>query len=121
MGYEIETPGAAFGVPDTPIQWLQYLLAKYEGNLDRIKRFAEYYEGDHQRMMFAQAKFSNAFGEAFSSWSDNFCGLIVDSVNERMKIEGFRMADTLRLTTPHRRSGNATSSTPTPTRPTSMR
>ncbi|WP_274911794.1 phage portal protein [Streptomyces sp. WZ-12] len=94
MGYEIETPGAAFGVPDTPIQWLQYLLAKYEGNLDRIKRFAEYYEGDHQRMMFAQAKFSNAFGEAFSSWSDNFCGLIVDSVNERMKIEGFRMADT---------------------------
>lgn len=44
-------------------------------------------------MMFAQAKYQSEFGRLFDSWSDNFCGLIVDSVNERMFIDGFQMTD----------------------------
>lgn len=44
-------------------------------------------------MMFAQAKYQSEFGRLFDTWSDNFCGLIVDSVNERMAIDGFQMTD----------------------------
>lgn len=44
-------------------------------------------------MRFAQAKYNSEFGRVFEQWSDNFCGLIVDSVNERMFIDGFQMTD----------------------------
>jgi hypothetical protein len=44
-------------------------------------------------MVFSQAKYLKEFGRVFDGWSDNFCGLIVDSVNERMFIDGFQMTD----------------------------
>ncbi|MFD7257166.1 phage portal protein [Streptomyces sp. NPDC059874] len=58
-----------------------------------LLRYSGYYDGRHQRMAFAQAKYQSEFGRLFDSWADNFCGLIVDSVNERMFIDGFQMTD----------------------------
>jgi len=61
--------------------------------LDRqfqLERFGNYYQGKHD-LTFATTKFRNAFGSLFSSFSDNWCGLIVDSAEERLNIEGFRM------------------------------
>ncbi|AEW94034.1 Protein of unknown function (DUF1483) [Streptantibioticus cattleyicolor NRRL 8057 = DSM 46488] len=43
--------------------------------------------------MFSQARHYNHFHQTFESWRDNFCGLIIDSVNERLTVDGFRMTD----------------------------
>ena len=58
-----------------------------------IQLYTDYYEGRH-RLGYASAKFRNTFGSLFSHFSDNWCGLIVDSVEERLNIEGFRMGST---------------------------
>lgn len=55
-----------------------------------LQLFEDYYEGRH-RMAFASSKFRNAFGNLFRSFSDNWCGLVIDSAEERLNIEGFRM------------------------------
>ncbi|MFD0384461.1 phage portal protein [Streptomyces stramineus] len=56
-------------------------------------RYAQYYEGEHQRLAFSQARFKAEFREVFENWRDNFCGLIIDSATERMAVEGFRIPD----------------------------
>lgn len=80
-------------VPSNPLQWLEYLYSKLGRHRARHRRFSEYYDGEHQKLMFAQARHLNEFGEVFEKWRDNFCGLIIDSVNERLAIDGFRMTD----------------------------
>ncbi|MER6912245.1 phage portal protein [Streptomyces sp. NPDC000594] len=79
--------------PGTPAEWMDYLKGKLSAQKVEIRRYTDYYDGRHQRMLFAQAKYENAFAGAFARWSDNFCGLIIDSVNERLAVEGFRMTD----------------------------
>ncbi|MFD0407300.1 phage portal protein [Kitasatospora sp. NPDC127116] len=82
-----------FNRPTTPPEWLDWLHGKLTRNWAAGQRFTNYYEGNHELMRFAQAQYSNAFGEIFNKWADNFCGLVVDSANERMRVEGFRMTD----------------------------
>ncbi|MFJ8041203.1 phage portal protein [Kitasatospora sp. NPDC096147] len=53
-------------------------------------KFAQYYDGDQQKLAFSQMRYKAAFRDVFSGWRDNFCGMIVDSANERMFVEGFR-------------------------------
>lgn len=90
------TDGGAVNVgscPQTPQQWMDYLYSKLSSRVGLYKKYGAYYDGDHQRMLFAQAKYHNEFAGVFEQWNDNFCGLIVDSVNERLAIDGFRMTD----------------------------
>ncbi|MCZ4097319.1 MULTISPECIES: phage portal protein [unclassified Streptomyces] len=77
--------------PSTPVEWLIYLQGRLSTRLAQIRRYADYYEGRQSTMPFSQSLYNTAFGDAFRDWSDNFCGLIVDSVNERLAVEGFRM------------------------------
>lgn len=79
--------------PNSPSGWVDYLYSKLLRRRTLIQYWADYYDGKHQRMAFSQEKYKSAFGQLFGSWSDNFCGLIVDSVNERMAIDGFQMTD----------------------------
>lgn len=79
--------------PATPAAWVDYLHSKLLMRRSGLLRYSGYYDGRHQRMAFAQAKYQSEFGRLFDSWADNFCGLIVDSVNERMFIDGFQMTD----------------------------
>lgn len=80
-------------VPTNPAQWLEYLHSKLLRQRPAFKRYANYYDGQHQKLAFSQARHVNEFGHIFEKWRDNFCGLIVDSVNERLAIDGFRMTD----------------------------
>ncbi|MFJ8384728.1 phage portal protein [Streptomyces sp. NPDC094438] len=77
--------------PTTPLEWINYLQGQHGSQLTQIRRYAEYYEGNQATMPFSQAIYNTAFGDTFRSWSDNFCALIVDAVNERMTVTGFRM------------------------------
>jgi hypothetical protein len=51
--------------------------------------YREYYEGK-QKLAFATDKFKNTFGAMFKEFSENACRTVVDSLADRMKIEGFR-------------------------------
>ncbi|MFC9231348.1 phage portal protein [Streptomyces decoyicus] len=80
-------------VPSNPLQWLEYLHSKLHRHRGQFKLFSEYYDGNHQKLVFAQARHMEQYGRVFERWRDNFCGLIIDSVNERLAIDGFRMTD----------------------------
>ncbi|MER7986990.1 phage portal protein [Streptomyces noursei] len=89
-----KTPGENIGSPpSTPAEWMDYLKGKLAAQKGKIRPYGEYYDGRHQRMLFAQAKYESAFADMFARWNDNFCGLVIDSVNERLAVEGFRMTD----------------------------
>lgn len=73
--------------------WAEYLFNKLAKQRSLIRDSISYYEGNHRTLAFSQEKHTTQFGKIFSNWRDNFCGLIIDSVNERMSIQGFRMGD----------------------------
>jgi len=76
--------------PTTPLEW----LAKLDKQLNRSQRalsiYDDYYEGRHP-LAFATPKFRDAFGIAFREFADNWCDLVVDAVEERLNVEGFRL------------------------------
>jgi hypothetical protein len=65
---------------------------RLEERQDDAERFRSYYRGDHP-LVFATPEFKAAMGGLFNGWSDNWCGVVVDSVAERLQVVGFRGAD----------------------------
>lgn len=79
--------------PQTPLEWIQHLERQLAAESADARFFDDYYEGRH-RLSFAQQKFREAFGSMFDgAWADNFCSLVVDSVAERLQVEGFRFTE----------------------------
>ncbi len=72
--------------------WLDRLGKELDGRLPAIDRARQYYAGQ-QRLAYASAKFQEAFGKTYSLFADNFIPLIVQAVEERLNIEGFRWND----------------------------
>jgi hypothetical protein len=70
--------------------WLARLGRALDARAQRIAVYEDYYRGNH-RLIFQSSKFREAFGALFQAFADNFCGLVVDAVEERMHVEGFRM------------------------------
>jgi len=54
-----------------------------------LQRLQDYHDGKH-RLAFTSQKFRDAFGGMFSSFADNWMQLVVDAVEERLNVEGFR-------------------------------
>ncbi|MFJ3084372.1 phage portal protein [Streptomyces halstedii] len=79
------------GPPSTEVDWLAFLQGKLTNGRADLLKYASYYEGEQQKMAFAQARYKSAFRDLFNDWKDNFCGLIIDSSTERMMVEGFRV------------------------------
>lgn len=77
----------------SPAGWLQ-LLEKQLTNrwAYRMAKYDAYYEGDH-RLAFATEKFREAFAGLFATIADNWCGIVVDSSAERLKVQGFRFGE----------------------------
>lgn len=76
--------------PETPAGWADYLGLKLTQQAADAQRMNDYYEGKHA-MLFAQDKFRRAYVDLIGRFADNFCSLIVDSVAERLAVDGFRM------------------------------
>ena len=70
--------------------WIRKLEKQLNATLAAKQLYDEYYEGNH-RLQFATPKFRSAFGSLFSAFADNWCDLVVDAVEERLNIEGFRL------------------------------
>jgi hypothetical protein len=57
----------------------------------RARIYRDYYDSQDSPLSYAQKKFAEIFGDLFKGWRDNFAPLIVDSISERLTIQGFRM------------------------------
>jgi len=55
-----------------------------------IAKYDRYYTGDHP-LLFATGKFREAFAGLFTEFADNWTELVVDAVEERLDVEGFRL------------------------------
>jgi hypothetical protein len=69
------------------------LVKKLEAELNVKKTacdvYSAYYNGQHNLLLSTQ-KFRETFGSMFTAFADNWCQLVVDAVEERLNVEGFR-------------------------------
>lgn len=84
------TPDQLRGTVGSSLWWLDRLGRALDARAQRIAVYEDYYQGRH-RLAFQSSKFRESFGALFQAFADNFCGLVVDAVEERMHVEGFRM------------------------------
>jgi hypothetical protein len=77
----------------TTLEQAEGQVKKLAGQLDAressIEKYESYYDGEHN-LRFATRKFREAFGALFREFADNWCGVVVDALTERMRVEGFR-------------------------------
>jgi hypothetical protein len=79
--------------PHTPLDWMAWMSGKLGMQQSHMRKYQEYYDSEEKTLAFAQEKFKQEFGSLFNDWRDNFCSLVVDSLSERMRINGFRFGD----------------------------
>lgn len=74
-------------------EWrVRQLSARMDARDTRLIRYEDYYTGAH-RIQFATKRFRKTFGDVFADrYSDNWCALVVDAVEERCDVDGFRWA-----------------------------
>jgi hypothetical protein len=70
--------------------WIRTLTRRLNKRAIEIRKWDRYYRGD-QPLAYAGKKFREAFGQLFTGFSDNFLALVVDAVEERLTVEGFRI------------------------------
>jgi hypothetical protein len=75
--------------PDDPRYWLAVLEPKLRQRAKSRQIFEDYYEGKH-RPMFQTSRFSETFGDMLKELRENWARLVVHTVNERIKVTGFR-------------------------------
>jgi hypothetical protein len=76
-----------------PIYWVQFLSEALTNRYQTHRRFDDYYRGEHQLpgglpIASMRAHYRRLLRESRSNWAE----LIVDAVNERLRVEGFRFS-----------------------------
>lgn len=79
---------------DRPVAeaWLRKLDKALTERQLTLASLNDYYVGNHP-LAFSSAKFRRAFGGLFASFADNWMQIVVDAVEERLNVEGFRLGD----------------------------
>lgn len=70
--------------------WLPRLERRLIARQADMKLFDDYYHGRH-RMTYHTARVLGAFGATFRDLRVNYCGVVVDALNERLEVQGFRL------------------------------
>lgn len=71
---------------------IKWALETIAANAERARRPRDYYEGRHP-LAFATAKFREAFGMVLKTVSDNLAPVVVDTVADRLQVDGFLTGD----------------------------
>lgn len=79
--------------PMTPPWWLKKLQKQLQDQAAGVARFERYYDGEHD-LKFVSEKYRHEFGRILREISDNWMELVVEAVNERLHVDGFRVRDT---------------------------
>lgn len=87
----LEPPTVVTADP-TPEEWIARLWKRLNDRAARIQLYEDYYNGK-QRLRFTTMKMRQTFGTEFGAFADNFCALVVDAVEERIQIRGFRVLE----------------------------
>jgi hypothetical protein len=72
----------------TSEELLRKLGKALDARSSRIQKYDSYYQGEH-RAIFQNEKYRPDFQQLIDGLADNFCKLVVDSVEERLNPEGF--------------------------------
>ena len=78
--------------PYTSEWWLERLGAQLDGREATVRTYRSYYAGN-QPLALASKKFREAFGTTYGRFADNFVALVVQAVEERLTVDGFRWDD----------------------------
>lgn len=76
----------------SPLWWVARLEKQLAARRKTIDVYDRYYCGHHE-LKFASSTFQTKFGQMFRDASDNWMPLIVDAVQERLRVEGFRLGN----------------------------
>ncbi len=69
---------------------LSWALSEFRSTrIAEYREYCEYYDGD-QKLAFATEKFRNTFGTVFKEFAENACSPVVDSLCDRLEVQGFR-------------------------------
>ncbi len=71
---------------------LNTLCRRLDADTTIFGQRAAYYDG-RQPLALASERFHTAFGARLRALADNFCALAVDSIEERLSVDGFRFTD----------------------------
>lgn len=72
------------------LRWLIRLERELNVRNRTLAKYDRYYQGDHP-LLFATSKFRDVFSGLFKEFADNWTELVVDAVEERLDVEGFRL------------------------------
>ena len=72
--------------------WLAVLGRRLDQRMSRLIKLTDYYAGRHA-LAFASDKFRLAFGGLFGDFAINYSSLVVDALEERIAVEGFRIGN----------------------------
>jgi hypothetical protein len=76
----------------SPAWWLQTLYRRLILRAPQVRTFEQYYDGIHP-LSFTSTEYRQEFTQMLRGVSDNWMALVVDAVEERLHVEGFRMSD----------------------------
>lgn len=79
--------------PGSPLWWLERLAPKLTAQADAADKFLGYYDGDQPIAGIVTDKYRRTFAKLIAGICDNWCPIVVDAVEERLHVEGFRLAD----------------------------
>lgn len=82
----------------TPEEWRNKLLKRLDDRAHRIRGYVRYNDGKHDSRYITK-EFREAFGSLFSGYAENFCPLVVEAVEERLAVVGFRLGEDLKADT----------------------
>ncbi|MEU5668540.1 phage portal protein, partial [Streptomyces longwoodensis] len=76
----------------TPADWVAYLARVHEGLQPGLEELNRYYEGE-QKLAYLNPELLEELGDQIRQVVINWPALVVDSLEERLDVEGFRYAD----------------------------
>lgn len=76
----------------TAIAIVRRLHATLEARRPEIKRFDDYYEG-RQPLKFASREWSDFHKDRYRGFADNWCAVVPDALNERLRVTGLSVPD----------------------------
>lgn len=82
----------AAAVMGSPEWWVDNLSLRLMARVGQTKKFQDYYDGN-QPLTFVTSKYREQFGKMLAAVCDNWMALVVDAVEERLHVEGFRIGD----------------------------
>jgi hypothetical protein len=80
-------------LPVNSQEWIKVLSAKLEEQARRVTNYEIYYEGKQTAnlSLMSTVRYQEFFYNMFKSVSDNWMPIVVDAVDERLLVQGFRM------------------------------